>query len=144
MFSFVVHKFLSQIPRILPWHTQFFIIISKKTAVVFTAFCISNFLRVVFIPNIIYCIITVWNFRSINNFSIFSPDMIILYFWKDCDFSPNNYFNESVQFFTFTDSLFIFPLVNNDFSRNLFYLFIWTYVSPKINIKKSPLLVAYK
>ena len=54
------------------------------------------------------------NFRSINNFSIFSPDMIIFYFCKGVNVFPNHYINESAQFITFTDSVsyFLFSTIN--------------------------------
>ena len=129
MFSFVVWKVLFQIIRRLPWYTQFSIIISNQTVFIFTLFWIMNYLMVLFIPKIIYCIITVWNFRSINNLSIFSPDIIILYFKKDSNVSPNHSFNENVKFLTFTDRFFIFTFLNS-----LFYFFFWIYVSPNINI----------
>ena len=87
-FPFVVRKVLFQTPRRLNLHTQFSIITSRKIVLIFTGFYNRIFLRVVFIPNIIYCIITVWNFRSINNFFVFSLDVIILYFRKDSDFLP--------------------------------------------------------
>ena len=59
-----------------------------------------------------YCTITIWNFRSINFFFILSPDMIILCFHKYCNVPLNHYFIESVQFLTFTESLFIFWFLN--------------------------------
>ena len=106
MFSFVVWKILFQISRIIPGHIQISIISSKQTVLIFIVFYIRNFLSVVFIPNIVYSIITVWNFRSINNFSIFIPYMIIFYFWKYVNVSPNQYFIESAQSLTFnTDFL---------------------------------------
>ena len=80
MFPFVVLKVLFQIPIIIPWCTQLSIITSKNYFLIFTAFYISNLLRVAFVSNISYLITTIWNYRSINNLSIFSLDMIILFF----------------------------------------------------------------
>ena len=113
MFPFVVLKIIYQIPRNIPWHTQLFIIISKQTVLIYTAFCVRNLLWVIFIPNTSYCIITIWNFRSINSFFIFSPDMIILFFWKDCNIPTKHCFNLRVKFITLTDSLFTFTFINN-------------------------------
>ena len=129
MFTFVVWKVIFKIPRIFPLNTQFYIIISKQIVLIFTKFYIRKLMRVVFIPNIIYWIITVWNFISINNFSIFSPDIIILYFQKDGNVYPNHYFNESAQFITFADSLFIFRFVENYFLVFFLFLFLETLVS---------------
>ena len=128
MFPFVVWKVLFQIPRRLPWDTQFYFIIRNQTIFIFTAFYISNFIMIVFIPNIIYCIITIWNFRSINNFSILIPDIIILYFWKDSNVYPDHTFSYSKKFLTFTDSFFILSFLKNELSRSFFYFFMETCV----------------
>ena len=113
MFPFVVLKVLYQIIRNIVWNTQVVIIICKKTVLIFTSFCVRNLFGVVFIPNIIYFIITVWKYRIINNFSIFSPDTIVFLFWKDFNVPPINFLNESLQFLTFADSLFISLFINN-------------------------------
>ena len=104
MFPFVVLKVLFQIIRNICWHTQTSIIIYKQNVLIFTAFFVRNLFRVMFISNISNCIVTVWNFRSINNISVCSLDKIIFLFLKDCNVSPNHCFNGSSQFLTFTDS----------------------------------------
>ena len=112
MFLIVVQNVCFQVTRGISWHNRFSIIISKQMFLIFTVLYIRKFLSFIFIPNIIYCITTVWNFRSINDFPIFSPYMIILYILKYVNFSPNNFSNESVQFLTFTDSLLIFTFLD--------------------------------
>ena len=82
VYHYVTSVFLkpfSQIPINILWHTQLSIIISKQKHLIFIASCVRNLLRRIFIPNIRYCIITVWIFRSIDNLSVFSLDMIILF-----------------------------------------------------------------
>ena len=113
MFLFCGSEILFQIPRNILWCTRLYNIISRKTVLMFTASCVWNLLGVIFIPNKSYCISTVWNFRIIINFSIFSPDMIILFFWNNYNIPTKHCFNESAQFLTFSDSLFIFLCINN-------------------------------
>ena len=113
MFPFVFLKIPFQVSRNTFWHNQISIFSSKKTVVIFTAFCVSNLFRIIFIPNISYCLVVVWNFRGINNLSIFIPDMIIFFFWNGCNVPTNHCFNESAQFFTFTDRFFIFMFIKN-------------------------------
>ena len=96
----------------IPWYSQVYIIIYKETVLISATFCVKNLFRVMFVPNISYFIITIWNFRSINNVSVFSGDMIIFLFLKDLNVPPNHCFNESFQSFTFTERLFIFPFIN--------------------------------
>ena len=113
MFPFVFLKIIFQIPRNIPWHYHISIVLSKQSVLILPAFCFRNLLSVIFVPNIKYFIITVWNLRSINNFYIFSPDMIILFFWKDCNVPTNHCFNDSAQFLKFSYSLFILSFINN-------------------------------
>ena len=113
MFLFVVMKILSQIPINIIWHNQISIIISNQNILMFNLSFVSNFLSVILIPKIGYCIITVWNFSGINSLSIFSPYMIIFLFFKYFNVPTNHCFYKSAQFLTFTDSLLIFSFINN-------------------------------
>ena len=133
MFPFVFWKIIFPNPRRLPWDHQFYFIISKQTILIFNAFLIRNFLMFVFIPNIIYCIIPVWNIRSINIFTILIPDMTTFYFRKYSNFSPNHTLNEIEQFLTFPDRFFTLSFLNNLFYRNLFSSFSPRNVSPSNN-----------
>ena len=77
MFLVVFWEHLFQIPiSLLRYHLSS-IIFSNKIIRKFAAFSIGDFIIVVYIKNTIYCITSIWNFRSINNFSIFYPGIII-------------------------------------------------------------------
>ena len=78
--QFVFWKIIFQLPRSLPRDHIFSLIFINIPVYKFTAFSIGNFLNVLYIKNTIYCIITIWNYRSINILSIFNLEIIIFIF----------------------------------------------------------------
>ena len=142
MFLIVVQNVCFQVTRGISWHNRFSIIISKQMFLIFTVLYIRKFLSFIFIPNIIYCITSVWNFRSINNFSTFDPDIIIILFLKDSNVPLNHILNETAEFLTFNDRFFIILVLNVTFSWSLFLFLTWIHISPNNNINNLFLLIS--
>ena len=115
--SFCGSKRFLIIIRKLPWDIQTYIIISMQTVMIFTASVFSNCFNIIFISEIIYFVYTDIYFRSIYNLSIFRPDSIELFFWKNSNFPFNKCFNQTAPFLTFTDCLFIFMFLHVYFYR---------------------------